>query len=39
METAATKLKKISPEDGGKKVTKLFNQYLTDFTAEVPVGP
>jgi hypothetical protein len=34
METAATKLKKLSPEDGGKKVTKLFNQYLTDFTAE-----
>lgn len=25
-------LKKLSPEDGGKKITKLFNKYFRDFT-------
>lgn len=34
MQKAAKKLKKLSPEDGGKKVTKLFDGYLNDFTQE-----
>jgi len=35
MQKAAKKLKKLSPEDGGKKVTKLFDGYLNDFTQEL----
>ncbi len=31
METAKAKLTKISPEDGGKKVTRIFDRYLADF--------
>jgi hypothetical protein len=31
LKAARTKLKKLSPEDGGKKVTKLFNAYFTEF--------
>lgn len=34
LETQTAKLKKLSPEDGGKKVTKLFNAYLKELTGK-----
>lgn len=34
LEATSAKLKKISPEDGGKKVTKLFNTYLKELTGK-----
>lgn len=35
LNAGTAKLKKISPEDGGKKVTKLFNAYLSEFSAKI----
>jgi hypothetical protein len=34
LKAAQTKLKKVSPEDGGKKITKLFDKYLADLQTE-----
>ncbi|MEX2255345.1 MAG: hypothetical protein WEC34_07900 [Acidimicrobiia bacterium] len=34
MDSAKAKLKKVSPDDGGKKVTKLFTKYLTDYVVK-----
>jgi hypothetical protein len=34
LDAAGAKLKKVSPEDGGKKVTKLFNAYLKEFSGK-----
>ena len=34
LDGTAAKLKKLSPEDGGKKVTKLFNKYLKELTGK-----
>jgi hypothetical protein len=31
IEATQKKLKKLSPEDGGKKITKLFDQFLTKY--------
>jgi hypothetical protein len=35
LEARATKLKKLSPEDGGKKITKLFDRYLEELTSKI----
>lgn len=35
LNAGTAKLKKLSPEDGGKKVTKLFNAYLTEFSTKI----
>jgi len=35
MEKATTKLKKLSPDDGGKKVSKLFDAYLKELTGNI----
>ena len=35
LRAAQIKLKKLSPEDGGKKVTKLFSKYLGDWQAGI----
>jgi hypothetical protein len=35
MEKATTKLRKLSPEDGGTKVAKLFNKYLKELTGNI----
>ncbi len=34
LDGTAAKLKKLSPEDGGKKVKKLFNKYLNELTGK-----
>ena len=35
MEKATAKLKKLSPEDGGTKVSKLFDAYLQELTGNI----
>jgi hypothetical protein len=35
LEKANAKLKKASPEDGGKKVSKQFNAYFTEFAGNI----
>jgi hypothetical protein len=34
LDAASAKLKKVSPEDGGKKVSKLFTKYLNEFSGK-----